>query len=410
MNLLLVIPALGPVYGGPSRIAPALAAALARRDDVRVDLVTTAANGPADLDVPLNRWLPQDGGAWRLRYFPRHGRTELKPSWPMARWLWENVRRYDLVHHQSVFNLSAAGCALACRARGVPYLINPQGMLEPWALGHKAGKKRAYYLLLERPLVLRGARALHALNGREAANLDALRIGPPVVVIPNGINPAESQPAAADAADAAAFRERFPATRGRRLILFLHRVDPKKGLDVLAASYERVRSEFPDAHIVVAGPDNVGFAATARGFFDAAGAGGEEAVTFTGMLEGALKRGAFAAASVFVAPSYSEGFSMSVLEAMAAGLPCVITEGCNFPEAAAARAARVTRTEAGDFAVALLSVLRDGAEAAAMGARGQRLVLERYTWDGIAAQTEAACRALLEGRPLPAVPATPTAP
>ena len=300
----------------------------------------------------------------------------------MARWLWSHVGEYQCVHHLSVFNSSALITAVACRAKGVPYLINPQGMLEPWALEHKSWKKRVYYRWLERPLVLRGAQVIHALNRREAANLTALNIGRPVVTIPNGIDPADA--CAASEADAAAFLARFPATKGRSLILFLHRVDPKKGLDLLAAAYARVRSEFPDTHVIIAGPDNVGFTATARGFFDAAGVG--DAVTFTGMLEGEFRRGAFAAATVFVLPSYSEGFSMSVLEAMAAGLPCVLTVGCNFPEAGAARAALVVEPEPAAYADALAQLLADPAAARAMGGRARELVLTRYTWDRVAAQ------------------------
>lgn len=86
-------------------------------------------------------------------------------------------------------------------------------------------------------------------------------------------------------------------------------------------------------------PDNIGFSKTAENYFTEAGC--LDAVTFTGMLTGSLKHAALAAASLYVAPSYSEGFSLSVLEGMAAKLPCIITTGCNFPEAAAAQAALV---------------------------------------------------------------------
>ena len=400
LKYLLIIPALGPVYGGPSKIAPAFAAALARQG-ATVDLVTTEANGPENLQVPVDRWIPQENGAWRLRYFHRHGRNELKLSVPMFRWLWAHVADYDFVHHLSIFNPSALATALICRARRVRYLVNPQGMLEPWALRYKSWKKQLYFRAVERPLVLRGACAIHALNGREAANLAALNLGPPVVTIPNGFESNEVD--GIGAADAEKFVAHFRLPRDRRLILFLHRVDPKKGLDLLAAAFARVRPRFPDTHIVVAGPDNVGFAAAARGFFAAAGVGDD--VTFTGMLEGEIKRGALAAASVFVAPSYSEGFSMSVLEAMAAGVPSVITEGCNFPEAAEAGAARVVPADAEAFAAALAAVLAAPAESKTMGEQGRKLVRDRYTWDCVAKQMVDACerlsrgpRSLLEGQ------------
>ena len=266
--------------------------------------------GPGRLDVARNRWIEADG--YRTRYFARTGKGEFKLSFSLFTWLWRHVADYDVAHINSDFNFPVLAAATACRGRRVPYIIVPHGMLEPWALGYKAWKKRLYYEWIERPLVLRGARALQALNRSEAANIEALRLGPPAVVLPNGIDPAEAE--ACESAKAGNFLDRFPETRGKTLILFLHRVDPKKGLDVLAKAYRQVRAKFPLAHLVVAGPDPTGHTAAARGFFEAAGCA--DTVVFTGLLEGDVKHAALAAASVFVTPSYSEGFSMSVLEAM----------------------------------------------------------------------------------------------
>ena len=380
-KILLVIPALGAVYGGPSKIAFHFAAALAKRG-LQVDLVATDANGPDRLDVPLGRWIEQDG--FRLRYFSRLGRWEYKLSVSLLAWLLRNAARYDFAHVTSCFNFPVAAAALACRLHGTPYAVAPQGMLEPWALAYKGPKKRAYLRLLERPLVLRGARLLQALNGTEAVNLAALRLRPRISVLPNGIDLEETRPF--DSSDATAFFDRYPALRGKTLILFLHRVDPKKGLDILAPAYASIRERFPDTHLVVAGPPTAGYEETARGYFLAAGV--ENETTFTGMLDGAFKRGALAAATVFVAPTYSEGFSMAVLEAMAAGLPCVLTEGCNFPEAATADAARVVPIDAASIAVALMDLLADEKLGRAIGARARALVLANYTWDQIASDAQ----------------------
>ena len=348
-------------------------------------MVTTNANGQEVLPVPLGSWTEQDG--YRVRYFPCAGRSEFKLSVRLLGWLLRHVKDYDVVHLTSNFNFPVLAGALACRWRSVPYVLNPQGMLEPWALGYKAWKKRAYYLGVERPLVLRGARAIQALNASEAANIASLELGPSVVTIPNGIEPQDAR--RGDEADRQAFLDRFPAARGKTLILFLHRVDPKKGLDLLAPAFAAIRPRFPETHVIVAGPDNTNFSGTARGFFEQAGCGSPEAVTFTGMLTGPLKRGAIAAASVFVAPSYSEGFSMSVLEAMAAGLPCVITTGCNFPEAAAANAARVVPPDVQAIAGALEELLADPAAGAEVGRRARDLVMQDYTWDRVAARFQA---------------------
>ena len=382
MKILLLIPALGPVYGGTSKLLPPMAAALGRRG-LQVDLIATNANGAATLDVPTGRWIEQDG--YRLRYFSRLGKAEYKLSLQLLTWLARHAAEYALLHITSDFNFPVLAAAAMSRWRKVPYLLTPQGMLEPWALGYKIWKKRLYYEWIERPLVLRGARAMQALNRSEAANIKALKLGPPVIVLPNGIDPTEAR--ACGPAEAQVFLRRFPAVRGKTLVLFLHRVDPKKGLDVLAKAYTQVRERFPQTHLLVAGPDSVGHTPAARRYFEAAGCA--DAVTFTGMLEGDAKFGALAAASVFVAPSYSEGFSMSVLEAMAAGLPCVLTEGCNFPEAGAAGAARIVPTgDADRFAAELLDLLTSPSVATETGARARELVLSRYTWPKIAEEYE----------------------
>jgi glycosyltransferase involved in cell wall biosynthesis len=148
-----------------------------------------------------------------------------------------------------------------------------------------------------------------------------------------------------------------------------------------------VRGRFPHTHLVVAGPDTVGHTAAARGFLEANGCA--DAGAFAGLLEGDMKQGALAAASVFVAPSYSEGFGISVLEAMAAGLPCVLTDGCNFTEAGAAEAARIVSTGDTDrFAAELLDLLNQPEAARIMGARARELVLGRYTWSAVAEEYE----------------------
>ena len=212
-----------------------------------------------------------------------------------------------------------------------------------------------------------------------------LGLGPPVFIIPNGIELSETTPP--DPAHREAFLERFPAVRDKAVVLFMHRVDPKKGLDVLTLAYARVQQLFPQTHLVVAGPATPGFEKTARGYFLNAGLG--KAVTFTGILDGVLKRGALAAARVFVAPSYSEGFSMAVLEAMAAGVPCAISEACNFPEAGAAGAAQIFPTgDANRLATALSNLLECPEEAWEMGRRGRALVSSRYTWPSIAEELE----------------------
>jgi len=178
--------------------------------------------------------------------------------------------------------------------------------------------------------------------------------------------------------DAKIFCQKFSRTVEKKIVLFLGRIDPKKGLDLLAPGFAQLHDAFPDTHLVIAGPDLIDFTPTVREYFSQLNC--LDAVTFTGMLTGELKYAALAAASLYVAPSYSEGFSMSILEGMAAGLPCVFTEGCNFPEAKAAEAAYVVPVDSQAIAEALLKAFRNPEQSQRIGANGQKLILDHYTW------------------------------
>ncbi|MEB3338128.1 MAG: glycosyltransferase [Leptolyngbyaceae bacterium] len=376
MKILIVTPSLGPVFGGPTKVVLDLAQALTERT-VSVDIVATNANGSGNLEIPLCQWITTK--PYRIQYFPRWNIKDYTISLSLTAWLFRHVADYDLVHTHTIFAYPVLPAEWACQRYKVATIRTPHGMLEPWSLAYKAAKKRLYYALLEKPLLQR-AGALHALNSSEAKNIQNLRLQNPVAIVSNGIHRHEFEVLP----DPAIFYQRFPATQGKQLILFLARIDPKKGLDLLAPAFAKVQNQFPETHLVIAGSDDIGFLPTAQGYF--AQAGCLNHVTFTGILTGQLKQAALAAASAYVLPSYSEGFSMSVLEAMASGLPCVITTGCNFPEAATAQAAHVVDISADAIAHALIECFRHPEQAKAMGDRARELVFTQYEWNHIAAQ------------------------
>ncbi len=374
MKILIVVPSLGSVYGGTSKIAIELAQALGKQN-IEVDLVTTDANGSTRLNVPLHTWVDEKN--YRIKYFPYWGWDDYKVSWSLTKWLFQNITNYDLVHTIAVFSIPNLIAHWLCQVNSIPYVMNPQGMLEPWALSYKAWKKRIYYNLIEKP-VLQRANAIQMLSSSEAKNVETLKLKTPTIIIPNGLHRQDFE----KLPNPELFYEQFPDTRNKNLILFLGRIDPKKGLDLLAIAFGRIHAQFPETHLIIAGPDNIGFLPTAKEYF--ANAGCLEAVTFTGMLTGSLKYAALAAANIYVAPSYSEGFSMSVLEGMASGLPCIITTGCNFPEAAKANAAYVVDIDADAITNALIQCLQSPQQAKEIGTRARQLIFEQYTWDSIA--------------------------
>jgi glycosyltransferase involved in cell wall biosynthesis len=371
MKVLMLTPYLGSIYGGPSKVVKELAQEISHLG-IKVDIVTTNANSSSNLDSPIDTWILEK--YYRVQYFSCWHRHDFIISLPLANWLFHNVINYDVVHTHTIFSPLISFAHWVCKVHQVPYIITPHGMLEPWALSYKAWKKQFYYALCE-TFAFKGASAFQVLTAAEANNVKSLGLTCPSIVVPNGIHCKEFELLQRPEM----FYEHFPSTRHKDLILFLGRIDPKKGLDLLAPAFASVHRQFPQSHLVVAGPDIIGFLPTVQAYFSQAGC--LDAVTFTGMITGSLKSAALAAASFYVAPSYSEGFSMSVLEAMASGLPCVITTGCNFPEATREQAVYIVNINTDEITKALIQCFSAPGEARKIGERARNFVFQNYTWE-----------------------------
>lgn len=390
MKILFVAPYIGATYGGTSKVVKELVEGIGRLD-IAVDLITTNANSSDKLDVPLNTWINKE--YYRIQYFSCWHQDDLIISYSLIKWLFKNVKNYQLVHTHTVFAPVISIANWICKHGEIPYVVAPHGMLEPWALSYKGWKKNLYYKLLDNKLI-QSSQAIQATSSLELKNINALNLKNSVLV-PNGIHLKDFK----ILSKAENFYQKFPNIRDKILILFLGRIDPKKGLDLLASAFTEVHERFPNTHLVVAGPDNIGFLEKAQSYFLQAGC--LNAVTFTGMLDGELKSAALAAANLYVAPSYSEGFSMSILEGMASGLPCVITTGCNFPEAAKAQAAHIVDINANAIANALIKCLSYPEQAKAMGDRARDFIFRNYTWDRIAENLCEVYQAIIYKKPLP---------
>jgi len=252
-------------------------------------------------------------------------------------------------------------------------------MAEPWAMRQKALKKKVYTALVEGKN-LRRASCLHALTRPEIGHLRALAPRTPVCLVPNGVDlrPFDDLP------PRAILEEEFPELEGKTVLLFFGRVHAKKGLDLLAKALGAIRHDHPDVHLLLAGTDDGALAP----FLAAAEAEGvADRVTVVGHVSGERARQVWAAADAFVLPSYSEGFSMAILEALACRLPCLVTTACHFPELAWEEGAIVVDPTAEDVTAGLRDLLDCSPEQrAAMAARGRALVEAQYTWDRQAAR------------------------
>jgi glycosyltransferase involved in cell wall biosynthesis len=304
------------------------------------------------------------------------------------------VRSAEVVHMHGLWQTQTRRGARAARAAGVPYMITAHGMAEPWALRHKAWKKKVYTALVEGKN-LRRASCLHALSRPEIGHLRALAPGTPVCFVPNGVDlgPLEDLP------PRASLESEFPELAGKFLLLFYGRLHAKKGLDLLAHAFNELQREYPDLHLLLAGKDDGALGPFLRQINDAALA---SRVTWVGHVHGARARQVWGAADAFILPSYSEGFSMAILEALACRLPVLITTTCHFPELADAGGGIVVEPTAPDVTRGLRSLLeRSPAGRAELGCKGRALIERDYTWEQQARRLANAYRWLSGGGPTP---------
>ena len=311
--------------------------------------------------------------------------------------------RFQLVHIHEIWHYPGFAAARAARRHHIPTIISFHGDLDEWRLRYKRLKK-AVYLRLVQNRAIRAAAALHALTAAEKARIRQLGYVQPLFVCPNGADlpdasnfpDAADLPGNADADDAAAFRNRFPQLAGKPVILFMGRIHPMKGVDLLARSFVDLARRFPNARLLVAGPDQDGAQAPMESILCAGGV--RDRVIFAGTLTGSDKHAALRQSQLFVLPSYSEGFSTAVVEAMAAGLPVVISEQCNFPEAAQHSAGLVIPTDSAALTNAVSALLADPALRCQMAGNARALIAARYSWPAIAAAMRGHYGDILERR------------
>jgi glycosyltransferase involved in cell wall biosynthesis len=313
-RLLHVVASFAPAAGGTTEAIRKLAQCSVGAVEV-VCLDDPGAAYVQGQNFPVHALGPPQGG---YRWTPR-----LQP------WMAENLTRFDGVVIHGLWQFHGYGTYRMVRGR-LPYVVFPHGMLDPYfkrAFPLKHFKKQVYWVARERRM-LRDARAVCFTTAieRDAAAKTFWPGGWKSVVVSLGIAEPEGEPSA----QRETFFSRFPGLRGRRFFLFLSRIHRKKGCDLLLDAFRRVDA---DLDLVMAGPDEDGLRPALEAQAARLGIAGR--VQWTGMLEGELKWGALRAAEAFVLPSHQENFGIAVVEAMACGVPVIISDKVNiWPEIA----------------------------------------------------------------------------
>ena len=377
-KVLHVIPSVAAIHGGPSVMIEMMARGLLA-SGVDVHIATTNDDGAGLLNVPCGVPVVRDGlTSW---YFPRQ-LSFYKVSLPLQTWLSESVANYRLVHIHALFSHSSWAAARAARAAGIPYLVRPLGVLNRWGMeNRRPWLKKMSFRYLEKPMI-EGAALMHYTSEQEREEASRLGVTAKSEIIPNPV-PTTGATGVADR-----FLDKYPALRGKKVVLFLSRIDRKKGLDLLFPAFELVRAHHPDAVLVIAGAGDETLTAALRAR--------SPDVLWTGFLAGEDKADAFAAADIYILPSWSENFGVSVVEAMAAGCPVVVSDQVAIhTDIANAEAGLVAPCKVPAIAGALTQLLSDERSRKAMGSNAIGLTQTHYSPAAVTAKLLDVYRSIL---------------
>lgn len=369
MKILQVVSSLSPQTGGPAKAVLELSDAL-KQAGQEVSIFATnhgyEANGNGRTGPKTEARLKLFRLAWPKKYF-------YSPD--LEKELKEMVENFDLVHIHGLWLFPTFIASRICQKKRVPYLIRPCGMLDQYCLSHHRLRKKIYASFFEKENLDR-ASVIHFTTEEEKYRSKSYRLKPRAVVIPLGIDltPYSNLP------PKGSFRKNHPHLLDRKIILFLGRVNFKKGLELLTQSFSRLVHEGENIQLVIAGTDDEGYGVRVKRLV--AEEKISDRVLWAGFIQGEEKLALLNDSDLLCLPSRQENFGLAVAEAMAAGLPVVVSDQVNIhKEIKQFQAGLVTSCDPATLHLALQQLLRDEALRKTMGENGKRLVQEKYQWD-----------------------------
>lgn len=391
MNIAFVLSYLADHFGGPVTVVKGLGSALARSGHGISYWATTGGHGPAkSVPMPGSRVYETD---WPHRWYR---------SRSLARDLRTALPSIDILHVNGFWPHPIYMSSRLAYESGTPYILCPSGALEPWRLRStrfKWLKKAAYLRSIGRSVMKRSA-CLHACSAQEAEHFRRAGHDGPVAIIPNGVDISELS-----APDQEEAHVHWRDLRGRPVVLFLSRLSPEKGLDLLIRTWaELVRLHaYREAILVIAGPDYRGYRKVVEAMIEKNSL--QRQIVMPGMVQGRRKAALLRRADVLVLPSYSENFGIVVAEALACGTPVITTTGTPWKHLQDLDAGRWVAPEAAELTRALRELLdMPESQRRAMGQRGRRLIEQHYTWDKVIGKFLTVCECILQGRTVPLHP------
>jgi glycosyltransferase involved in cell wall biosynthesis len=380
-------------FGGPPVKVRALSEGLARRRHA-VSVLTAdwglekrlqSLEGKAQAERSPFGWRREENGVQAI-YVPTWLRYRAL-SWNPAvkRYCRARLQNFDVIHIFGLYDLLGAAVGAACRARNLPYVLEPIGMFVP--IVRNLRLKRLYHAVWGRRL-LQGASAVIATSDQEVEELAGGGVSRAKIVLRrNGVEIPESWP------ELGAFRREQGISPNAKLVLFLGRLSVKKSPDLLLRAFAELSRQLGGIalRLVFAGPDEGGVRAQLEQV--AAQLGIRTSVQFAGPVFDQAKWAAYRDADVFVLPSQNENFGNTAAEAVAAGTPVIVTEQCGIAPLLADEAGLVVPHDAAALASALGRVLCDAGLRARLAA-GCSKVTSRLGWEEPVREMEALYAAL----------------
>jgi glycosyltransferase involved in cell wall biosynthesis/SAM-dependent methyltransferase/ribosomal protein L37AE/L43A len=309
------------------------------------------------------------------------------------------IASFDLVHIHGLYRFHGIGAAAIARSRGVPYVIQAHGSLDPWHRNQKRLAKDLYHAVIEDQIIGQAA-AMVCTSRHEQRSIRALDYAVPTEVIPVGIDAvALRKPGNSDIL---ALKD-IPADA--QIVSYLGRISAKKGVPLLVDAFRRVAKPFPRAHLVIAGPDDEGIGQRLAPLIVEAELANR--VSFLGVVDASEKATLLQRSEAFVLPSADESFGVAVAEAMAVGCPVVVTPGVAIQDVVtSAGAGVIVDRHPPGIADAIAEILGHPARGRAMGEAGRRLVDEHFSWSEVAARTEALYESVIGAKRIGVAPKT----
>ena len=390
MKILQIVPSISLIYGGPSQMVLGLAPALVK-EGVEVTILTTDSNGDngqTPLNVPLNWPIKQDG--YEIIYFRCAPFRRYKFSLNLLNWLKCHAHEFDIAHIHALFSPIISAAALVCRQQKLPYIFRPLGTLDPADLQKKKQLKQLYAAIIERQN-LASAAAIHFTSDQEAKISERFGVSTLDLVIPLGVIPPESS-----------FKNvysQLELPKDVPLVLFMSRIDPKKGLNLLIPALEKLLAVGYKFHFVLAGTNPQEPDYEQKIISQIQNSPLRSHATITGFVTGELKVSLLQAADLFVLPSYYENFGIAVAEAMVAGVPVVISDQVHIcQQIRDSESGWVGATNVQALLELLQEALQNPQERQRRGLNAQKYALENFSWDAIAKQTIQAYQKILTNK------------